>query len=717
MAEPPLPVDVLSVSALSCAELLTCLTRMSQALFHHLPPSAMPLSPSSLPSSSSPAAAEGGVTAGKGRGSEEEQGEEGRLLSCVCRCPLSPAFLSSPSSAALFHRCGVFPAPSSMAPRFFSSLSSLRSLVAEHRARLRSSATAPTPSAASLDRLSFFSSSLSSLQAQRAAVTRSLDDCRERLRVEVERARAATSGEEWSWLVTQRLQGIARHLGLQSEEDGDSSGSLHRSLLPLAPASSAAAASAPALRFHLASGGSSSCFVVEVRLRRVAASLSSAVESVQAEFLQGDAEVREAEVELEVLRLLSDGRFACLQRKLSHVLAMEALSDRFPQRSLYTHQLEALQAMQAMQKSRPQQPLVVRRVIDGVQLSFHHLHLPAPNAAAALDPLHLFHAPQSTRSRFPSHPLLAFTHSLTFIGMEENAAQSTPHSAYPSFSFLFALSPPILLPSSSLQRLAKLAAPRHSTPAPSTSSHPTQQSPAMSYHHAAVRSGILPIARPTSPPSPSPPPLSSSSPSSSLSARVAVLDAWHEYRVVNDATRVEAACLTSYLALHSLQALPDTIHTLQQCIIFHQLYTSMHAQHPSAQPSPTSLLSSAPLSVQGVEVTAFPPHSIRLRLLQPVEGTPELLVDVRVASVASAEPCSALPSAPAVSHSRHCHLVTAAVVDTSFDAAPPCSDRFATDLLAMSLSIPILVHAIRRKAQQQQQQRAAAASNTAPIHR
>ena len=690
------------MSALSSVELLTGLTRITQALFHHLHPPAALTSPRSASSFPSSAAAVGAAA-------------EAQLLSCVVRSPLSSSFLSSTSSPALFHRGGVFPAPSSLAPRFLASLASLRSLAAAHAARLRSSAAAPAASsssssstsssgspssAAALERLSFISSSLSSVQAQQAAVSAGLSDCRARLREEVEQARAAAAGESAFHLAMRGLQRLARHLGLQSEEDADGGGGQgDAALLSLSPPSSALP---PSRRVHLASGGSTSCFVIELSLRRASPSLSAVVERVHAEWLQGDAEVREMEVDEEVAALLSDGRFAALQRQLSHVLAMEALSDRFPHSSLYQHQQQALQCVQQLQKTKAQQPLVVRRALDGLQLHFHHTHTHAHDAVEQQpNPLHLFLTTQHARSsRFPSHPDLAFTHSLTFIGVEEDTAHL--RSTSPSFSFLVALSPPILLPSSSLQRLAKLAGVRRAQqqpqqpppPSASSSPHSPQQPSAMSYHHAAVHGALSAI------------PVASSSSPDAAPSRVRVFHALHSYRLVNDATRVEAGCFTSYLSLHSLQALPDVVHTLQQCIVFHQLYASMHSQHPSTQPS--TLQPSSPLPLLDVEVTAFPPHSIRFRVPHPVDGLPDLLVGVRVAPVASADACGPLHSASALPYSRDCHLVSAEL-EASFDAPPPCSDRFATELLAMTLSIPLLVHAIYRKAAQQQHTAAAAA--------
>ena len=651
-APPPLPCDVRPVASLSCAELLVALQRIAAALFHHLPLAVAEVSGGEAHSRPPPPQA----------ASDAETAERAALSQSVSS-PLS-SFLCSAPSPALFHRFGVFPSASSLAPRFHACLAALRELSAAHAARLRL-ASAP----ASLDRLSFFSSSLSSARLQHAALSASLQRCRRELRAEADRQLAASRGEAAFASVQAALAWLKSDLGLQTDEEAEAQERR------LAGAEDGASAISGAVTVHVASGGSTSCFVLEVRLLRAAASQSDCVEAVHAEFLQGDAELRDVAVDAEVRALLRRGRFAALQRQLGHVLAMEALSDRFPQHALYARRAEVEQAMAELRKVRAAQPTHVSSALDGVRLSFHHIHQPAP--AVRVDPLFLFNAPVEARMRFPDQPSLSFTHSLTWMGMAEAAPASTPS---PSFMPVFFLSPPVLLPSSALQRLARMGASRHAL-APSASHSRASAAPALSYHEAVVlgsghqwRARARPSSTPASPP-----------------VRVRVFSAVHEYAVLNDVTSVDSACAVSYLALQSLAALPEAVHLLQQAIVFQQLYASLVHQHPHTAPSigpPDTAL----LPVHRIDVTAFPPHSLSLRLRLP---QPErvLAVDVRVASVAGVEPCSAVSE-----YGFDCHLVTASI-ERSFDSPAPCSDRYATDVLAMTLSIPLLVHALLHQAE------------------
>lgn len=692
---PPPPCDVLPTASLSAADLLEHLVRVTQTVFHHLP-----VAPSSSPAVSSVSSSPRVESRKRRRASASSppalcEEAEAAAVSAVSCWPLSP-FLASPPSPSLFHRLAIAPPPSSFAPRFAESLAGLRAVAVAHVARLRSA-----PSAASLDRLAFFSSSLTSLRSQQTAVQSALRLCRSRLRAEGQSTEATAKGQTAFAALFAQLQAIKAELGLQSAEDAQA---LERSrwVEERERGDGALSRSCPTVGVHLASGGSSGCFVVELELRREGATFADVLQSVRAEFLQGEAELRDAEVDAELRQLLCGGRFALLRRKLAHLLSLEATSDRHPQRSLFALRQPAEEALRQLQQ-RTQQPSHVSSALDGVQLAFHHRHL--PSADAQVDAVHLFAAPAAGHLRFPSHPSVAFTHSLTWIGVTEplQPFPSSPPSTAPSPAFcsLFSVWPPIVLPSSSLQRLMRLGVARHAHGGSShsgQSSHSASASPALSYHEAVLRGGLVPTAATAAASDAGGG--ADDSPRSSPTPCLSVFGLLHEYRVVNDATAVDAAGCVAYLALHSLAALPDAVHLLRQSAVFQQLYASLFQPHPDCMADGDGEAA----AVLRVEVSAFPPHSLRLRFAHPLQSGATLTVDVRVASVASAEPCRPVTSS-ASSAAFDCHVLSASI-ERSFDCPFPCSDQFATDALCATHSIPMLVHALHRRARQHTNTRA-----------
>ena len=704
-ASPP-PCDVVPIPSLSAGELLTHLVRVSQAVFHHLPvpPSASPVRPPAIaspsPSAESRKRRRDSVSSPPlPPSSAFGEAEEAAAVSAVCSWPLSP-FLASAPSPALFHRLAVSPPPSSLAPRVAESLAALRALAVAHVARLRSAA-----SPASVDRLAFFSSSLTALRSQQTAVHSALRLCRGRLRAEGRSTEATAKGRTAFASLLAALQAMKAELGLQSAEEAQA----QESGRWVEGREGSSGLVRPTVGVHLASRGSSGCFVVEVELRREGATFADVLHSVRAEFLQGDAELKDAEVDAELRLLLASGRFALLRRKLSHLLSLEALSDRHPQRSLFSHRQPAEEAMRQLQQ-RTGQPLVVRSAVDGVALAFHHRHL--PHAEATVDPLHLNAAPPTSHLHVPSHPSTAFTHCLTWIGLTEPLISfplTSPPSASsppPSFCPLFSVWPPIVVPSSSLQRLTRMGVSRHAQSGFSQSSHAPHAAsagPALSYHEAVMQGGLIPTS---AVPMASDAGDDGQSPALPLlPPRLSVFGAVHEYRVMNDATAVESAQCVAYLSLHSLANLPDAVHLLRQSIVFQQLYASLFHPHPGCAAESDGSGDGAALPPEHrVEVTAFPPHSLRLRLPHPLQSGAALTVEVRVASVASVESCRAVHSTAASPPPApfDCHLLTASI-DRSFDTPFPCSDQFATDTLCATHSLPLLVHALNRRARQHQQ--------------
>ena len=720
-------IDYAAVSSLSCSELVQSMTRIAQRLFHHIEPTQQPRSSDGD---------SGRAKAKRKRPTDERDEEAERRWRLHERDEAIeeeeaqqtsafhlPSFLSSAASPALFHRLASQPSAFSSLPRFVGCLSSLRAMLVAHSQRLRS---APAPL---LDRLLFSSQSLSSLLSHHSSVSAALRLCRDRLREEVDSSTAAASHEEHYLHVHRLLHRMRRQLRLVSEDEQDTA---DRALLLPSPAlsgsGSGSAAEAAEETVHLASAGVVGCFVIEIKLRRrerddkerhsemerrrkeaaaVGAALSApplhdCIVSVKADFLQGDAELHEPQIDCELYALLANCRFAALQTKLSHALTMEGTADRYPQMALYSRKADVLAALNEC-RDRSKLPCVLLNAVDGPQLAFQHLHTAAD--AANQDErrcmTYLFFSAPSTRLCFASQPALSFTHSITYIGMEEivtptqanQPAQSassvlalSSSSSSPTLSHLLSLTPSVVVPYSTLRSIARMAA-GDSERGHSHSSHPQPQQPAMAYHDFIA--GTSPSA------------------ASRLSARLSVLSTTQHFTLTNDATLIEDACTVSYIPVVSLRALSSIVHTLRQYIAFNQLYASCFRQSPTTRSVASMDGGATPSAAVSVEVTAFPPHTLRLRIGHPSAAGQYISLDIRLTPGEPHEPCTPLvvqtsaAAAAAVPACFDCHCWSVQL-DRSFDSVAPCSDSFALRLLCMTQSVPALVHAVVSRAIQQQ---------------
>ena len=661
---PLLPCDLLSPSSLSCLQLLQSVTRSVLCLYHHVEP----------------------------QSGQEAEGEE-EEDAAVDAFSLS-RFLSSRPSSGRFHCFGSSPPTAAAAHRLLACLAAMRQTAEEQSRRVRAAAAA----AASLERAAFFSSSLSALSSQSAAVAASLESCSSRLDVEAERQEAERAGSAAFTAVRRRLWRLRGQLrGLQQEEAG--------------PAAAAGEAEAETATLHLASSGQSSCFVIELKLRRrerpqrqwradwrtrcalllqAAADARSSAASAgvllpppprhdclvlaQADFLQGESELSDAAVNADLLRLVSCGRWSRLRRCLSHLLAMEATADRLPHLALYARRAAVMDEMQRLLERRRAQPLVLSSALDGLRLSFHHVHCGDGQAAARSVPRRLLLSPAADRLRFASSPQLLFTHSLTYVGMTDSADGA-------SLSFVLALQPAVLLPAACVQQIAKIAAPRLAAPPsrlpqPGSAQRPSAAAPS-SYHDEILRALPAGCASPA--------------------GVVHLLSSVHRYRLLNEATRAEGGCVSAALTLPSLHSLQEVVQLLQQCVLFSQLYASCFCR----QRADWRGREEADADIE-VQLTAFPPHSLRLSIARPAlssgqQQRPPIVIDIRLQSVGCCESCSRLPS-PAPAACFDCHLLTVSV-DRSYDCFAPCSDAFATAVLCSALSVPAMVQAVWHKAE------------------
>ena len=729
-------MDNRTVAALSSTELVQSMVRAVQRLFHH------------VDSATSQQAVGGGKRASGGRKrrrvadgverpsdslnnsewyrwraharDEAVEDEEAQQRTAF---PVS-SFLSSPACPAHFNRFASQPAASASLPRFLACLSSLRDMVQAQRQRI--SAVSPPL----VERLSFTGQSLSALTSQHSTVTSALTLCRERLREAVDDERAVNNNEERYLHVYRSLHRLRSHLRLVSEDERDA-----RDRAALTALSTDKEVTGETV--HLASAGVVSCFVIEIKLRRrergeqerlieaerrradaAAAGASLAppplhdcVVSVKADFLQGDAELHDTQIDCELYALLSNCRFAALQSKLSHTLSMEAVADRHPHMALYGRKADVAVAFSEC-RERSKLPCVLLSAVDGPQLAFHHFHTAAaPHDDDRLTLPHLFFSTPPTRLHFASQPGHSFTHSLTYIGMEEMAPlsqaslpppHSSPSSALSSsppsrLSYLLSLSPAVVVPFSTLRLLARSAAGESNrSHAHSNHSQPPQSS--LSYHDHIARTSQFAHSR--------------------LSAHLAVFNTTHHYTLTNDATLIEDACSVSYIPLTVLRALPDIVHTLRQHIAFNQLYASCfrqsHTTRTLTTEADTQPGSEAWKDVVSVELTAFPPHTLRLRIAHPSTAGQFISLDIRVASGDSHEHCtplavqtgspaslaSTLTTAAAAASCFDCHIWSVQL-DRSFDSVAPCSDSFALRVLSFTQSVPALVHAVVSRAKQQ----------------
>ena len=663
------------------------------------------------------------------------------------------SFLHSSASPALFHRFASQPSASSAAlPRFLASVSALTALLTAQSQRLRS---APPPL---VDRLSFTAQSLSALAAQHTSVGGALQQCRTRLREAVEDDRATASGEERFLFVHRLLQRMRRQLRLASSDELEASDKATL-LLPSTGVPGADTDGETDTVVHLASAGVVSCFVIEVRLRRrergaetresefelrrkeaaaAGAALSprplhDCVVSVKADFLQGDAELHEPQIDCQLHALLAQCRFAALQSKLGHALSMEALADRHASTPLYSRKADALVAFSEY-RDTSKLPCVVTSAVDGPQLAFQHIHTADhfDDEEQRLALPQLFLSTPSTRLRFASHPGHAFTHSLTYIGLEEAAAPLQPpalpptaalsissssplSSAPPSFSYLLSLSPSVVVPSSTLRAIALLAAGDSSHRGQLAASQQLlrsspQQPPALAYHDYIAHTSPTAASR--------------------LSVRVSATSSSTQlFRLANDATLIEEATVLSYIPVTSLRALPGLVHTLRQWIAFNQLYASCFTQprRPAAKQA-TEEAGGAVSAV--VDVTAFPPHTLRLRISQPSDAARFISVDIRLTAGEPHEACTKLsvqqqqqhtaiapsPSpTPSAAACFDCHAWSVQL-DRSFDSPAPCSDSFALQVLCLTHSVPALVHAVVSRARQQDLQNSSSSSSSTNGH-
>ena len=734
-------VDGRVLASLTSLELVQSMGRIAQRLFHHIDPTA-----SSDGSSGAGEQRSGKQQRAKGAKRKRSAAEsESNLTSADPKTQHRwqlhwrdelleeeaaqqksafhlPAFLHSVASPAHFHRFASQPAASTLLPRFLACISSLRDMAHTQTARLRS---APPPL---LDRLSFTNNSLSSLNTQHSTVTSALKLCRDRLRDEVEEREAAANGAEHFLHVHRSLQRIRRQLRLVSSDEQEAT---DRATLTSRPSRSAAVndTETETETVHIASAGVASCFVLEVKLRRkersekeqrleferrrsAAAAAGSAltpsplhdcIVSVTADFLQGDAELHDTQIDCDLYALLADCRFAALQSKLSHALSMEAIADRFPQHALYNRKVDVMAAFNEC-RERSKLPCVLTSAVDGPQLAFHHFHSADEQSDTdeqlAVRP-HLFFSTPSTRLCFASHPGHSFTHSLTYIGMDEMDSlnqPSTPASSAspPTFCHLLSITPSVLLPYSTLRTIARSAAGESYRGHSHSHSNQTQSpQPTLSYHDYMAH---------TSP-----------SATSRFSARFSFLSTLQQYTLANDATLIEEACSVSYLSLLTLRALPGIVHTLRQHIAFNQLYASCFRQPQSSRIVAASVeesasgASAAPASAVSVEVTAFPPHTLRLRITHPSTAAQYISLDIRLAPAAPHESCTPLvvqqqQQSSSLPHSAvscfDCHLWSVQL-DRSFDSVAPCSDSFALRVLSITQSVPALVHAVVSRATQQ----------------
>ena len=731
--------DTRAVLSLPAAELVQSMSRIAQRLFHHIDPAAAVAA-----ADASASASERRQQAKRKRSADEtallgteheaaarsrwklhhrDEAEEAREVAQRSATPLS-SFLSSAASSAHFHRFASQPAASASLPRFLTALDSLRSMARAQTQRLRG-ASSPL-----LDRLSFSHQSLSQLSQQHSSLARTLRLCRDELRAEAEYNRAAASGELHFLHVHRSLQRLRHQLRLVSEEEQETS---DRAALSSSQAASAEEEEAETV-VHVASAGVASCFVIEIKLRRrersaeersvewqarrkdaaavgaalPARPLHDCVVSVKADFLQGDAELHDPQIDCELYALLASCRFAALQNALSHALSIEALADRYPQLELYSRRSEVVAAFSECGE-RSKLPCVLSSGIDGPQLAFHHLHTHSDGEQTeeqlhALTP-HLFFSTPSTRRSFASHPLHSFTHSLTYIGMEEvpqvdsasrllAASSTSPASPSPTFAYLLSLTPSVVVPLSTLRLIARSAAgdSNRSHLQSHSSSQPQPLQSSMCYHDFIART--------------------SSASASRLSARVSVASTALRFTLANDAPLIEDACSLSYISLASLRALPGIVHTLRQHIAFNQLYASCFRQPRPARFATAAGADSAAVAdsavleaTVAVEVTAFPPHTLRLRIAHPGTAAQFISLDIRLAAGEPHEPCSHLPLQTAATLPSSpvscfdCH-VWSVQLDRSFDSAAPCSDTLALHALSLTHSVPALVHAVVSRAKQ-----------------
>ena len=721
-------VDNRVVSSLSSVELLQSMTRIAQRLFHHTDATTPQQQHSrgerakrKRPADGSDARADAAPrsTTRQWRLHYRDEALESREAQQKSAFPLS-SFLSSASSPPHFHRFATQPAAYSSVPRFLACVASLRDMVLAQSQRVRS---APPPL---LDRLSFASHSLSSASSQQSKLSSSLRLCRDRLRLEVENDRAATHHHEHFLYVHRSLQRIRRELLLVSDDEQDA---INR--LSLTPQSQSGPIGEAEETVHIASAGVVSCFVIEIKLRRTERSeqerlveferrsaaaaaagaavtcqpLHDCIVSVKADFLQGDAELHDTQIDCELYALLASCRFAALQSKLSHALAMEVTADRYPQTALYSRKADVMAAFNEC-RDRSKLPCVLTSSIDGPQLSFHHVHSLGEQSGdrrVSVTP-HLFFSVPSTRLSFASHPGHLFTHSLTYVGMEEMAAinqynqlpppSSSASTSPPTFSYLVSLTPSVVVPYSTLRAIARHAA-GDSIRGQSHSNRSQLQQPSISYHDSMAN---------TSP-----------SATSRLSARLSTTATTQHYTLANDATLVEDACSLSYIPLTSLRTLPDIVHTLRQHIAFNQLYASCFRPSPANRTLSGSCAKTdsgaASATAVSVEVTAFPPHTLRLRIAHPTVEGQFISLDIRLTPADPHEHCTQLavqtaaaPPSPAAGTASaacfDCHLWSVQL-DRSFDSVAPCSDSFALCVLAITQSVPALVHAVVSRAKRQ----------------
>ena len=729
-------MDVRPVSALTSIELVHSMARAAQRLFHHVDPTVQQQQqqlqvgqerrgkrkravPDNAPSLNQGSAR---------RWRRHARDEEFETLEAQQTCAFHlPSFLHSPASPALVHRFASQPSATAAAlPRFLACVSSLTAVLTAQSARLR---TAPPPL---VDRLPLTSHSLSSLASQHESVSAALRLCRDRLRTEVEDDRAVASGEEWFVHIHRLLQRLRRQLRLVSDEELEAAD--RAVLLP-------DAGGATETTVHLASAGVVSCFVIEIKLRRrersavqrhsefeqrrkeaaaAGASLSppplhDCIVSVKADFLQGDAELHDPQIDCDLYALLAQCRFAALQRKLSHALSMEAVADKYPTTPLDSRRADVVAAFNEHRESS-KLPCVVTNAVDGPQLAFQHVHTADQHGDdEQLSLSQLAFSPHSTRLCFASHPAHSFTHSLTYIGVEEHhsvqqqqqqqhastvtaASTSSPSSSLsspsaPSFLYVLSLTPAVVVPSSTLRSIALLAAGDSSQRGQSAavqmhSQH--QQQPALAYHDYVA--GTSPAA------------------ALRLSARVAITSTVQLYQLTNDSTLIEEACVVSYIPVASMRALPAIVRTLRQHIAFNQLYASCF-RHPRTTRDTAAATDGSAVTV---DVTAFPPHTLRLRIGLP--ATPNaapnaapasaqfIALDIRLTAGEPHEACTALivqQSATATSVPSaacfDCHAWSVQL-ERSFDSPAPCSDSFALQVLCRTESVPALVHAVVSRA-------------------